>query len=63
MLADYLTVADLAGELGVTVRTIRNWEALGEGPPRTQLGRRALYHRPGVLRWLAQRQHTKDAAP
>jgi excisionase family DNA binding protein len=60
LLADYLTVVELAAELGVTVRTVRNWEAEGAAPPRVKLGRRVLYHRPAVLAWLAARQPRED---
>ena len=63
LLADYLTIAELAGELGVTVRTVRNWEARGGAPPRVKIGRRVLYHRQGVRHWLAERQHTRGARP
>lgn len=56
LLCDYLTETQLAGELGVTLRTLRNWRALGETPPVTRIGRKIYYARHAARAWLEGRQ-------
>jgi hypothetical protein len=56
VLADYVTRAQLAAELGIHERTLIRWEAMGEAPPRTHVGRRAMYKRASVAAWLARRE-------
>ena len=52
ILSDFLTREQLAAELQRNARTLDRWEALGIGPPRTRVGRRVLYRRASVQRWL-----------
>jgi predicted DNA-binding transcriptional regulator AlpA len=52
----YLTRSELAAELGVSERTIWRWDNARVGPPRTTLGRRILYRREGVTKWLKDRE-------
>lgn len=56
VLDGFLTEAELAKELGISTRTLIRWRRLREGPPITRLGRRILYHRQAVAKWLAGRQ-------
>jgi excisionase family DNA binding protein len=60
LLDDYLTVDQLAAELGVATITVKRWAALKQGPPATKIGRRVLYRRSSVQTWLA-RQEQKQA--
>jgi len=57
ILAEYLTVDQLAVELNRNKRTLDRWEKLRIGPPRTHLGRTVLYHRNSVREWLAKQEH------
>jgi hypothetical protein len=58
ILEEFLTKEGLAAELGRNPRTLDRWEALGMGPPRTHVGRKILYRRASVQKWLvAQEQH------
>lgn len=44
---------DLAGELGVSLSTLRRMEARGEGPRRIKVGaRRSLYTRGAINTWM-----------
>jgi predicted DNA-binding transcriptional regulator AlpA len=52
ILSEFLTLEALAAELGRNKRTLDRWEALGTGPPRTRVGRRVLYRRASVQKWL-----------
>ena len=56
VLTDYLTPAELAGELGISGRTLERWNRLGECPPRTRLGKKVLYKRESVQAWLVARE-------
>jgi helix-turn-helix protein len=60
ILEDFLTKDELAAELGRNARTLDRWEVLGIGPPRTFIGRKILYRRTSVQRWLAaQENHSR----
>jgi excisionase family DNA binding protein len=62
LLADYLTQEQVADELGVSVKTLRSWRALCEGPPCTRLGPRLIrFHRTDVAEWLASRKQAVAA--
>ncbi|MFT3792094.1 MAG: helix-turn-helix domain-containing protein [Rudaea sp.] len=52
ILADYLTIAALAAELGVTTRTIRRWRWKRTAPPAIRMHGRILYRRADVIAWI-----------
>jgi len=56
ILSDFLTREQLAAELRRNPRTLDRWEVLGMGPPRTFVGRKILYRRSSLLRWLAAQE-------
>jgi hypothetical protein len=53
LLADYLTEPELAKQLRVSIRTLRNWRARQSGPPFVKVAKRVEYPRSGVPPWLA----------
>ena len=55
LLDDYLIDDDLARELNVTTRTLRNWRALGKAPPHIKVGLWNYTHRDHAKAWLCQR--------
>jgi len=57
ILAEFMTIEELAAELGRNKRTLDRWDALGIGPPRTRVGRTVLYRRSSVQKWLAAQEH------
>ena len=57
ILAEFLTREELAAELGCNPRTLDRWHVLGMGPRRTLVGRKILYRRASVQRWLAAQEH------
>jgi hypothetical protein len=64
ILSQFLTKDELAAELGRNARTLDRWEVLGIGPPRTFIGRKILYRRTSVQKWLAsQENHARSNAP
>ena len=60
LLDDYYRPEALATELGIHVRTLRKWDELNLGPPKTQIGRLTLYRRDSVAEWLQAREQQKD---
>lgn len=59
ILSAYLTKEELAEQLQRNPRTLDRWAVLGMGPPRTRVGRKVLYRRRSVQKWLvAQEQAT-----
>jgi excisionase family DNA binding protein len=50
--SELISVADLAEQLGVSVRTIRRWQAQGDAPMRVKRSRRRMYRLSDVVAWL-----------
>jgi hypothetical protein len=57
ILTDFLTKEELAEELKRNPRTLDRWAVLGVGPPRTHVGRKVLYRRVSVQKWLVAQEH------
>jgi predicted DNA-binding transcriptional regulator AlpA len=49
-----VSIKNLAAELGVSVRTLRRWNKRPDAPPRVKAGRRHMYRRADVERWVEQ---------
>jgi phage terminase Nu1 subunit (DNA packaging protein) len=62
ILSEFLTKEQLAAELGVNLRTLDRWAVLGIGPPRTRVGRKILYRRSSVSRWLLAQEQASERA-
>ena len=58
ILSQFLTKEELASELRRNPRTLDRWSALGTGPPRTRVGRKVLYRRASVQKWLAAQEQS-----
>lgn len=56
VLGEWLTQAELAKELRVSVDTLRRWAGRRSGPPSIKLGMRVLYRRESVREWLRSRE-------
>ena len=50
--SEMLTVEDVAQMAGLAVGTIRYWRSIGTGPKSFRLGRRVVYKRADVQRWI-----------
>jgi len=46
----------LARDLEIDIRTLRRWHQQRTGPPRAKLGRKIVYLRSAVLKWLEKNQ-------
>jgi hypothetical protein len=58
LLSEFFEKEELANELNKTPRTLDRWDALGTGPPRTRIGRKVLYRRTSVQKWLAAQEQS-----
>jgi hypothetical protein len=56
VLSEYMSLDELAEELGVNKRTLDRWHTSRNGPPRTYVSRRPIYRREAVLQWLRKRE-------
>ena len=59
--AELLTLAEAAAVLRTPVATLCYWRHLGVGPDGFRLGRRVMYRREDINRWLAAQQ--QDQSP
>jgi hypothetical protein len=60
---ELLTTADLAALTRAPTSTVRYWRYLGTGPQGFRIGRRVLYRRGEVLRWLAEHEAAANPPP
>ena len=60
VLTGWISRLDLALELGLSVDTLRRWEAQRFGPPCVRAGRKVYYRRAAVEDWLEEQE---QAAP
>ena len=56
VLTGWISRLDLALELGLSVDTLRRWEARRFGPPCVRAGRKVYYRRDAVQDWLQQQE-------
>ena len=57
---ELLPLAETAAVLRTRVATLRYWRHLGVGPDGFRLGRRVVYRRGDVDRWLAAQQQARS---
>jgi len=53
--SDRLTADEAAAFLGVAVSTLRDWRYRGIGVPSSKEGRRVVYERTDLERWMSMR--------
>lgn len=71
-MTDLLTPAELAGMLGMSVRTLANWRSTGKGPPYLKIGmeppeghqdrRKVRYQRAVAERWAQAHKYQRTVA-
>jgi predicted DNA-binding transcriptional regulator AlpA len=59
MATHYLTAEELEEMTGTPASTFRYWATVGEGPPSLKLGRRRVWKRSEVEKWLIKQEATK----
>jgi predicted DNA-binding transcriptional regulator AlpA len=57
VLDEFIDEFELAEQLGLTVRTLREYRKRGVAPPWTEIGRTVRYHAPSIPKWLESRLH------
>lgn len=58
--AELLALGEAAAVLRTPVATVRYWRNLGVGPDGFRLGRRVVYRRQDVDRWVAEQQQAQS---
>jgi predicted site-specific integrase-resolvase len=58
----YISRKELAAELGVWFETLIRWEKDGKGPPVTRIGRRPVYSRVSLQKWLKTQERAAKGA-
>lgn len=53
---DILTTKQVSAITGVTEPTLRYWRHLGTGPVSFKIGRRVVYRREAVERWIEEQE-------
>tara|TARA_R110002072_G_scaffold254761_1_gene413609 strand:- start:976 stop:1233 length:258 start_codon:yes stop_codon:yes gene_type:complete len=56
LLNGWISRVDLAIELGLSVDTLRRWEAQRRGPPCMRAGRKVYYRRAAIEEWMADQE-------
>lgn len=56
LLGGWLSRADVAREVGVSVDTLQRWETRRIGPPSVRIGRRVFYRAEAFRDWLVSRE-------
>ncbi|PZX03777.1 helix-turn-helix transcriptional regulator [Celeribacter halophilus] len=56
VLSEWISMAELAGELGVSKDTLGRWHTQRIGPPRAKIGGRIWYRRQSVREWLREKE-------
>jgi excisionase family DNA binding protein len=59
---DFMTTAEVAGLTRAPESTVRYWRHCGTGPRSFRLGRRVLYRRGDVDRWIADHEQADQDA-
>ena len=58
--AELLTLEEAAAVFRTPLATLRCWQHLGVGPDGFRLGRRVVYRRQDVNRWVRERQQAQS---
>jgi hypothetical protein len=62
LLGGWLSRAQVAAEIGVSVDTLQRWETRRIGPPCVRIGRKVLYRAEAFREWLISRERGPVAA-
>lgn len=62
-MATYMTTAEVAELCRTSPGTVRYWRHEGSGPTGTKIGRRVLYRREDVERWLEDQYAEQNGQP
>ena len=52
----YLTPANLAEEIGISIRTLQRWNLTRKSPRHFKVGKRVLYRREAVDLWFRENE-------
>lgn len=53
---EYMTTVQVSQETGINPGTLRYWRSTNQGPASFSLGKRVVYRRSEVERWIAEQE-------
>lgn len=53
---EYMTTVQVSQETGINAGTLRYWRSTNQGPASFSLGKRVVYRRSEVERWIAEQE-------
>lgn len=53
---EYMTTVQVSQETGINAGTLRYWRSTNQGPASFSLGKRVVYRRSEVVRWIAEQE-------
>lgn len=53
---EYMTTAQVAHETGIPAATLRYWRQINVGPTSFSLGKRVVYRRSEIERWISEQE-------
>lgn len=62
LLDGWLTRAEVAAEIGMSIDTLARWESRRVGPPCVRIGRKVLYRAQAFRDWLVAREGPSGAS-
>jgi hypothetical protein len=61
LLGGWLTRAQVASDIGISIDTLQRWETRRIGPPCVRIGRKVLYRADAFREWLISRERVPVA--
>ena len=58
---EFMITEEVAATARVPISTVRHWRAQGTGPAGFKVGKRVLYRRRDVEKWLNERRRAAEA--
>lgn len=55
-MSEFMTTGQVSQETGINAGTLRYWRSTNQGPTSFSLGKRVVYRRSEVERWIAEQE-------
>lgn len=53
---EFMSTSAVAAEIGINAGTLRYWRSTNQGPASFTLGRRVVYRRSEIARWITEQE-------
>lgn len=55
-MSEYMSTPEVSEEIGINPGTLRYWRSTNQGPPSFTLGKRVVYRRSELEKWIAEQE-------